>query len=288
VSTSRKAATVRTFVPEKWGELDLFAKFYAGTYTLSNEPRKALSGVSGHFHKASLLLNMARKHVPNLAADDEQLRLHGFTPGHNSREFAALVESVFTEAYSAIDCTRKVIVATYSYRPQLPDSTRKLMQRVKAGEVAANFPEPLRQAILSTHWYEELLEIRDALTHSDVGSCRWDSATGLISYSHRGIKVKGNPLLIENIVGKLEETLNDVNAYMGAVFSYLNSTLKPYDADQMCGVFNGRMYMRKLRWGAPIDLNSGVCQSRSWFTEEEGYFCPLANSCKAFTRAELE
>nr|WP_315428072.1 hypothetical protein [uncultured Albidiferax sp.] len=283
---SQVLATVRTFVPEQWGELDIFSKFYPGTYEFNSECRKALSGVSSHFRKASVLFGLARKLIPNLSQDREQLQTHGFTPALNSKEFSAVVEGVFTELYSSIDCARKVIVATHRHCRRIPDSTRKLMQRVKEDQVGSEFPEALRQSIVSTDWYEELLLIRDTLTHSDIGYCSLDPTTNSISYTHQGIRAEGKPLIINDVVAKLESLQIGVNTYLGNVFHYLNTTLKPHEVDELCGIFYARGYMRKLRFGEHIDLNAGVCMSRSWFLTEEGYRCPLADSCGAFARAE--
>ncbi|MGJ4748441.1 hypothetical protein ACQV5M_18925, partial [Leptospira sp. SA-E8] len=153
---ARTLPVVRTFVPEQWGELEIFSKFYVGTYRLNNDARKALSGVSSHIRKASILFDLAKKLLPNLALDESQLRNRGFTPAANSQEFSAVVEGVFLELYSAVDCSRKVIVATHRNHRRLPDSTRKLMRRAKEGNMDPEFPRPLTDAMKAATWYERL------------------------------------------------------------------------------------------------------------------------------------
>jgi len=283
--SSNGIPVVRTFVPEQWGQLDIFTKFYLGTYALNDDVRKALAGISSHFHKATILFDLARKLIPNLALDESQLRSHGFTPAANSKEFSAVVEGVFLELYSAVDCSRKVIVATHRNCRRVPDSTRKMMQRAKDGSIGSDFPRPLIEAMVAAVWYERLLFIRDTLTHSDVGSCRQDPKTGFVSYSHFSMRESGQPLNIPDVMTALQDLSAGVNEFLGKVFHYLNGTLRPHEIDQLCGIFFGRGYLRKLRSDEPINLDAGVCSSRSWFLSEEGYMCPLADSCKAFHRA---
>ncbi len=275
---------VRTFAPEQWEQVDRFVHFYSGTYEFNTDTKMALAGVVGHFQKALALRELATKLIPNLDLDQKQLDEHGYTPALNSREFSAVLEGVFTELYSSIDCTRKIIVTIYRRCRKLPDSTRKLFQRVKTGELGKDFPNPLQGAILAATWYEELLLIRDELTHSEIGSCRLDPVSRKISYSHRGINSLGQPLQIEDVFGKIEVFTDGVNIFLGQVFHFLNSTLREHTIDQLCGFFFGRGYLRKLPLSATIDLNSGTCLSRTWFDQEPSYRCPLADTCGAYQR----
>lgn len=276
---------VRTFTPEYWGQVEMFSHFYAGTHKFNNDTKKALAGVGNHFQKAIILHDLAVKMLPNLDLDHEQLEKHGFTEAMNSKEITAVIEAIFLELYSSIDCTRKVLVSIYKNCRKLPDSTRKLFQRVKKGEIGSDFPSQLKDAIVSFVWYEELLEIRDELTHSDIGSCQLDPNTRLISYSHRGIYSQGNQLVIPGVFGKIDTFIKGLNEFLGSVFNFLNTQLSPYTIDQLCGFFFGRAYMRKMPFAAKIDFNSGVCQSRIWFDTQPEYKCPFSEVCGAYLSA---
>ena len=277
-------AVVRTFAPEQWGELGVFVRFYSGTHVFSGDTRKALSGVGGHLHKAVLLRDLAIKMAPNLDIDREQLQARGFTPALNSREFSAVVEAILLDLYSSIDCSRKVLVSIYRRCRGLPDSTRKLFARVKSGKLGPDFPAPLKLAISEADWYEELLRIRDELTHSDVGSCHLDPNTKKISYTHHGINSQGSPLWIGDVMAKIEALIDGINSFLDKVFHFLNSQLRPYVADELCGIFFGRGYMRTIPLADKIDSDSGFCRSRQWFDSDSAFKCPLADSCGAYLR----
>ncbi len=280
-------ATVRTFAPERWGQLDIFRHFHSGTHTFKSDTTKAISGVTNHFQKALTLHQLAIKLLPNLSLDEEEIQSKGFTAAANSREFTAVMEEVFTELYSSIDCTRKVIVSIYRRTRGLPDSTRKLFQKVRGNLLGSDFPSELKQTIAASDWYEELLLIRDELTHSDIGNCWMDRETKMVTYMHTGISREGKPLIIKDVMGKVRFLIESINKFLGAIFSFLNAQLKVTTIDQLCGIFYGRGYLRKLSLESSINLNSGVCQSHSWFDNDVQFRCPLASSCGAYARAKL-
>ncbi|QAY84168.1 hypothetical protein [Pseudomonas arsenicoxydans] len=279
-------ATVRTFAPEWWGQVDIFQNFYGGTHSFSTDGKKAVLGVKNHFQKALTLRDVAIKMLPNLAIDEDELNTKGYTSANNSKEFSAVIEEVFTELYSSIDCTRKIITSIYKRTRRLKDSTRKMFHSVKTDQLGSDFPNELKDAIISADWFEELLAIRDELTHSDIGNCHKNQETGAISYSHYGLKINGSPLIIEDVLKRSSELIDGVNNLLGNVFNYLNSNLEKTNINQLCGVFFGRAYMRTLPFEIPIDFNSGTCLSRNWFDNESAYKCPFATSCKAYQRAE--
>lgn len=223
--------------------------------------------------------------IPNLDIDREQLMVNGFTRALNSRELSAVVEAILLDLYSSVDCSRRVMGSIYGRCRKFPGSTRKLFARVKSGELGSDFPAPLQLAINQADWYDELLKIRDELTHSDVGSCHMDPNTKKISYTHRGITNQGSPLWIDDVMAKIETLITGVNAFVGKVFHFLNSQLQPYIADELCGIFFGRGYARKVPFAEKFDLNSGVCNSRQWFDALPGYKCPISDNCGAYLRA---
>lgn len=280
-------ATVRTFAPELWGQVDIFNSFYSGTYSLSPDARKAVLGIKSHFQKALTLRDVALKILPNLAMDEEELRTKGFTSASNSNEFSVVIEEVFTELYSSVECARKVITNVYKRTRRIKDSTRKLFLSIKENQLGDDFPSELKAAILSAEWFDDLLAIRDELTHSDIGSCHRNQETGKVSYMHTGLKRKGSPLIIEDILQKCSDLIEGVNQFLGRVFAFLNASLENTSISQLCGFFFGRAYMRTLTLEPRIDYNSGICASRSWFDNDSSYRCPFTDSCGAYQRAEL-
>lgn len=279
-------ASVRTFAPERWGEVDVFKHFHAGTHTFQKDTTKAIAGVINHFGKALTLYQLSLKLLPNLSLDENELQSKGYSSAANAREFSAVLEEVFTELYSSIDCTRKIIVSIYKKTRGLQDSTRKLFRNVRDNVIGDDFPMELKQAILQSDWYDELRSIRDELTHSDIGNCWTDKENGTVSYIHHGIHRSGKPLIIEDVMGRILFLIESVNTFLGTVFNFLNTQLEFTTIDQVCGIFFGRVYLRKLPFTPPININSGTCVSHKWFDNLEGFRCPLAESCGAYSRAK--
>ena len=127
VNSKRKIDyTVRTFAPERWGQIDRFATFFAASFPDAKDvERRAVSGVGNHFRKAMTLRSLAIRMMPTLAIDRQQLAEKGYTPAQHAVELAAVVENVFTERYSAVDCARQIFSARYPVKG-LPNSTRRL------------------------------------------------------------------------------------------------------------------------------------------------------------------
>jgi hypothetical protein len=276
---------VRTFTPELWGEMDRFAAFYSASFPDStSRDRRAVSGALNHFRKAVVLRNLTERLRPNIEIDRQQLHQKGYTPAANSAESAAVIENIFTELYSAIDCTRKIIVATHTAR-RLPDSTRKLFQRIRASLFDEILPTELIEAFKQATWYERLLSMRDELTHSDLGSCHFDEATGKVSYWHTGLGHRERPLIIEDIHERLDSDINDVNLFLGRVFRYLNKLLLDKPIVQLCGLTGGKALIRELRPAERITFDSGVCMSVAWIEADGVPTCPFL--CGAYQRAKL-
>ncbi len=78
------------FAPDRWGTLERFRHFYAGTYTFTPNTQHVLSGAASHFHKARILLQIAREHAAKLPEDRAQLEKHDYTPAQRGRDLSAL------------------------------------------------------------------------------------------------------------------------------------------------------------------------------------------------------
>jgi hypothetical protein len=282
------AHAIRTFDPETWGEIDKFRTFYETTYQFKPDSKKAVSGVAAHFKKALTLKSLARKLAPNLAIDMQEMDEKGYTGAINAVEFTAVVEGIFLELYSSVECARKIITAALpNVRGMKQNSTRVFFTWGASDKVRDDFPAQIREAVVQATWYPELRALRDELTHSSIGMCHLDTRTSKISYMHTGVVRNQAALHFEDLFAKIDDLLVGVDRFMGVVFQFLNSNLYGKVADHVgCGFFFGRVYYtRKLTFTELIDFNSGLCNFWRAFDETPEFRCPLANNCGAYTRA---
>lgn len=277
-----KLGTVRIYAPEQWGSLEKFSKFYSNTYELNPTGKRSISGAINHFRKGLALRDLAAKLIPNLEEDEVDLNRQGYTHAINSRELSAVVEGVILELYSSVDCTRRVVSQIYSKYRGVPDSTRKYFKKVREGKVDENFPEQLIIAVKEASWYDEFREIRDELTHQDIGSCHKDRATGKIRYMHSGININGKILIIDDIFQKLDLITSEVNQFNGRIFAYLLTQLKNERMLQICGISDGRVYTRYVSPSEAIDFHGGTCDAKRWFDLEGNPTCKFSNECGAY------
>ncbi|MGA2797572.1 MAG: hypothetical protein ABSE63_08350 [Thermoguttaceae bacterium] len=279
-----KNSIVIEFVPDLWGSLDRFLKFYSSTYNFNKDIQKALPGAANHFHKSIILLSVARRHVPLLQEDQEQIDKTGHTPALRAKELSALIESIILDLYSSIDCARKIVTDIFKKYQGVKKSTRKFFKACIDGKVNKSIPEDIRHAFKSCDWYPYLLRLRDTLTHSDIGSCHMDSKTNKVFYMHAGLGNGQKALVIDDIFLYLEKLITQVNQFLGKVFAYLNTTLLDKELWEMCGIFGGRIYSRFVKPSEALDFNSGRCDAFKWFEKPENPRCPFAKTCGAYKR----
>ncbi len=279
---------VIAFAPDRWGMLERFQHFYAGTYSFDADTQKALAGSANHFHKARILLQVAQQHVARLPEDRVQLEEHGYTPAQRGKELSALIESILLDLYSSVDCTRKVVTFIYRNHRGVKESTRKFFQGVADGKVADSVPQEIRDAFAGADWYPDFRRMRDALTHSDIGSCHLDDTTNEVFYMHAGLGKDNKALVIRDIFAYIEELVTQINRFMGKIFHCLNGTLKDDEVWQMCGMFGGRVYSRWVRVSEARDFNSGRCDAFKWFEKDENPDCPFMKECEAYKRRNSE
>jgi hypothetical protein len=278
--------TIRIFAPERWGQVNRFSTFFSASFPdATSIERRAVSGVGNHFRKALVLRSLALRLAPNLSIDQEQLDSRGYTAAEHGVELAAVIENVFTELYSAVDCARKIVSSRYPLRG-VPDSTRKMFDRARNGKLDGILPNSLVSAFKEADWYGPLRVLRDELTHSDIGSVHQDRASGLVTYMHRGLGSDQQALTIENIFARLDADVDAVNRFLGVVFLQLNSILKDKPTTQVCGMHQGKVLMREIRPEPVITFDSGRCLSVSWIEVNNKPTCPLL--CGAYWRTKSE
>lgn len=278
---------VRYFAPHMWGEVTKFKTFYISTYQFNHSTRSALHGVEGHFQKYNVLMELTKELIPKLAEDKEELEKHGFTNALRSKQLAATIETILCELYSAVDCTRKVLVFIYGkYSGINSKKTSRLFSNAENDVIDERVPLEIRNALAEANkdWYPELRKIRVALNHSDVGSCSGHGDK--ISYYHNDLgKEQYNVLVSEDIFQDISDYANNVNKFLGIIFRCLNTTLKDALVTHICGFFNGgRIYQRVVHIHDAKDFNSGICESYKWFEQDEKFICPFVDTCGAYLK----
>ena len=285
-----KLANVIHFVPNKWGQVQKFANFYRMTYRFSSKADLALSGIMGHFYRYNVLIGLSKRLAPELDKEYKESIERGYSDTVHSEELAAIVDSLFCELYSVVDCTRTVIAFVYKNHKCVPtDSTSKLFEYAAIGKKVGKkvkslvymderVPLEIRNALAEGHndWFPILKKIRDEINHSSVGFCS-DFEGRLkgelepkISYFHSGLaNIEGNVLVTDDVFKMLSEYEKKINRFLWSVFKALNQTLEDKETEQFCGIFDGRIYKRFVSPHGAVDSHSGRCKSREWFEKEK-------------------
>jgi hypothetical protein len=274
------------FAPSHWGQLEHFVRFCGTTYRFSWQVTKRLSGIIGNANKFAALIRLAKRVAPELAEDDQQMEEHGFSPALRAKELAAVCETAFCTLYSMLDCTRHVLCSIYPNHKGIRDSTRSTFQNGHKGAIDLRIPVAIREAIKETQaWFDKLREIRDELTHADVGFCTLDGEKGTVTYLHGGLGTRERAFVLEDVFGELDGYYQKINGFLGKLFLELNKTIVDSDTEQMCGVFNYRWYSRIVKPSEATDFHSGRCKSYEWFDQEGQPPCPFRETCGAYAAA---
>jgi hypothetical protein len=269
------------FSPDRWGELERFIQLCGGTYSFSKHQQGLVAGARNHLYKAQILINLAKGRSSLLEEDNKQLEEYGHTAAIRGRELSAVLETVILEIYASVDCSRGIVSHLYKKKKGIADSTRKLFKNAFDNKIDASVPYPIRNAFATAHWYDDFRRLRDALAHSDIGSCHLDTS-GVIVYMHPQLGDNTKVLVIEDIFSYVESLFGHVNRFTGSIFHFLNSTLSDAEVWQMCGIFDGRIYSRYVRPSEAHDIHSGRCDAYRWFEEPGNPLCPLMDSCGAY------
>ncbi len=269
------------FDPKKWGTQQRFQHFYSTTYSFDRSTQYSIRGSANHFYKALCIIEVAKELSPRLSEDQAELEEKGYTNSIRSKQLSALIEAIILEFYSSVDCTRHVVTTIYKKHRGVKERTRKFFQAAFDNTIAETVPSEIRDAFKAAQWYDEFRRIRDALTHSDIGSCHLDNTSQTISYTHSELGDNKRAFVIKDIFAYLATLKTQVNQFTGKVFNYLNSTLLDKEVKQICGIFNGFVYSRFVRPSEAIDFNSGRCNE--WF-DNSAAICPFAGKCDAYNR----
>lgn len=289
---------VIVFAPELWGEVEIFRKFYNTTYTLGKNAMSALYGVHGHFSRYHVLLALSKRLIPDLKKEYEEIIETGTYDAIRSKELAAIIDSMFCELYSSVDCTCRIIIYIYGRYPGIGidrNSISGLFKNAVEHKIDDRVPLEIRNALEygSHNWFQRLRKIRDAINHSSVGDCSdlegkmKGELEPKISYSHLSLANKfGNTHVTDDVFKMLKDFEVNVNLFQGAVYHALNQTLEDKETTQVCGWFGGRVHLRTVSPKEAIDFNSGKCFSRIYFDNGDMPTCPFVNVCGAYVKSE--
>jgi hypothetical protein len=232
-----------------------------------------------------LLREIAHDMIPSLQVDRAELEAKGHTSAENSRKLTAVIESAITSLYSSLDCGRQVVTHVFKKYRGVSDSTRKTFQKAAKGELDIKLPPKILKAFADATWYPKFCRLRDGLTHGGPGSCHRDEKTGDILYFHDAVREQ-DKTHITDIFAHLDEYAKHVNLFHGQVFTALVETLKDEEVEQICGFFDGLVYMRRVRPSEAKDIHSGICESHTWFDQPGKKRCPLSATCGAYERRQ--
>jgi hypothetical protein len=276
------------FVPERWSSITKFRQLMGPPFEVNRELQKGVSSAENHLSKFGVLAGLANWLKERLPEDQAELAEKGHTPATRSKEFAALIESLFCELYAALDGVRRTLYAAYrNVKGVQNESTQKLFKRANENKYGPEFPEDIRAALAAAFvsWFPRLRSLRTEVTHGDIGSCHVNEQSGTVFYMHGGLGSATRALVIEDVVAELNQHRASVSGLVEDVFRSLYSKLEPVERTAFCGIYKGRFYQREVAPTADLTFNSGRCKSRTWFEKEPGYECPLRQNCGAYQRA---
>lgn len=285
--TQRNTVNLVQFLPEQWPQWIRFTKFYSTTYCLGQPPRNALRGIDSHLIKANTLYKLAVHHAPNILEDEKDVQACGYSPATRSKEITALLESVFCELYSSLDCMSKVLGNIYAGRRGVPKkSTHRFFERsIEEGSIL-EIPEGVRATLANASFFQSLQTIRTSIAHYDVGMCFFDKSSEMISYMCPAPLAGNRNGLVADVFGHIFKRSEDIVKLLNAVFAELNASLCDHVTEQMCGFFGGRPYTRLVRPSEAVDFHGGICKSHDWFEKPQNPRCPFADRCGAYSRVQ--
>ena len=276
------------FAPERWSSITKFRQLMGPPFAINRELRKGVSSAENHLAKFTVLAGLANRLKVRLPEDNAELAEKGHSSASRSKEFAALIETLFCELYAALDGVRRTLYAAYrNVKGVQNGSTEKLFKRASENTYGPEFPEEIRAALASAFvsWFPRLRSIRTEVTHGDIGSCHVEEQSQRVFYMHAGLGSATRALVIEDVIVELNQHWKSVSELIEVIYGSLFSKLQPVVRTAICGIFKGRVYQREVAPSGDLTFHSGSCKSRSWFEKETGYECPLRQNCGAYKRA---
>jgi len=233
------------------------------------------------------LMRLAKRQIPFLDEDRAELDKCGSLNMLRAKELAAIVETMYCELYSAIDCTRRVLPSLFPKAQGLPKKkTSAWFTNAMEDKIDHKVPEEIREQIkcAGETWFPALRNLRTRLVHSNVGTCS-QNEDGTITYEN-GHYFDNDRRVIKDVMKDVTEYGKNVDIFIASIFNRLVRTLKDQERETVCGFFNGRIYQRFLSPSESWDFNKGKCISYEWFEKEENPTCPFADTCGAYQKVK--
>lgn len=284
---TKPMANVRVYCPEIWSDVERFLHFHSSTYALDDRERAYLRGAGGHLMKYQHLMRLAIRHIPSLDEDRVEFEKCGSSNMLRAKELAAIVETMYCELYSAIDCTRRVLPSLFPKAQGLPKKkTSTLFTNAIENKIDSKVPLEIRNQIKDAGeaWFPTLRDLRTRLVHSNVGTCI-QNEDGTISYEN-GHFFNNDRIVIKDVMRDVTEYRKNVGGFIASIFNRLMTTLKDQERETLCGIFDGLMYQRSLSPKESRDFNGGRCISHEWFDKEENPTCPYTDRCGAYQKVK--
>ncbi|ODS34140.1 MAG: hypothetical protein SCARUB_00710 [Candidatus Scalindua rubra] len=276
------------FAPDHWNNLNKFEKFCGAPFPDNRKVKYYVKSCDDHLQKFIVLSNLLNRLAPDLESDIKEIEETGYTPAIRHKEYAALCEVLICELYAALDCLRYTVF--YIYKDQKTDvqkkSTEKFFKKAVKDQYGEEFPDKLKESLSESYsrWFGELRTLRTEIAHGGLGSCHTDNKTGKIFYMHPGLGSQSKAHVIKDIVGKLNFFHKNTVLLIDKFFEFFLSVLEPNDREIMCGIYKGRVYMRRVSYSLNLSFSDGICIAKSWFDKDENLTCPLKDRCGAYER----
>ncbi|EIT7146360.1 hypothetical protein L2778_004236 [Vibrio vulnificus] len=270
------------FAPEQMNAVQKVGLFPCSNLDDERKYRAGIKATADHLEKFITLAEVANDLAKGFEIDRLELEEKGHTPAIYSRKFAAVSECCINELYAALDGVRDVIYGVYkSVQGVQKKSTSKLFSKASQKQYGERFPVELNNLLSTAYneWFCQLRTYRTELTHGSLGSCSMDHETKKISYMHSALGSGSNSLIIEDFV----EYINNVYVYVltlqERVFDFLYSALELSESRVLCGIYQGRAYMRSIQPVENLSVHSGSCMSVNYPAP-----CPLKEQCGAYSK----
>lgn len=273
-----------TFAPEQWDAVVKFGKFKYKPLEGNRLFSRGIRTTADHLEKFRVLAGIANQLIPGFEVDNAELNNNGHTEAIYSKQFAAVAECCINELYASLDGIRDVIYAVYSSLQGVQKkSTSKLFSKAKNDEYPMEFPQKLNVLLIEAYddWFLQLRKYRTEFTHGSLGSCHKDSDSEKITYMHSGLGGTHSHI-IEDFTGYINEVYQKSLELQHHIFEFFYQSLDLEKIQVLCGLYNGRGYMREIEPISPLTRQSGLCMSTQY---PDSVQCPIREKCDAYTRA---
>lgn len=274
------------FAVETWTSPGKFKAFLGPPFKKTPDTEAAIQSCVDHTQKFRVLASLANRIRPMLMEDAADLENRGYSKLEKSNEYAALFEVLICELYCVLDGLRAAIFELFSpCRGVQKTKTSKLFSLASENRYGPEFPAEIRDLLAAAYadWFLELRRLRTAFTHGGLGKCHFDPAVNRVTYMNTSLGNDPGRNSIHDVEAYTNATSGKVFALQNGIFEHLYGKLEQIESTQFCGVYKSRFYSRKVFPVKNLHSGSGKCDSHQWFKTDQGHFCPMADTCEAYT-----